>query len=115
MQIIGFIKERNIFVPNGNKPVTDVEMGDIVFLGQQLCVVTNVSEPYSTTLPMDFDKFSDPKTAIVITGQSIFWPDIEYAPSFDHHDDNMIGTFSGVPEMYEGDLVSNDVPKQTIM
>ena len=108
MQIFDFIRERNIFVPNGTKPVTEVDVGDIVLLGQQLCVVTEVSEPYSTTLPMDFDRSTDPKTAIVITGQSIFWPDIKYGPPFVYHDDNMIGTCSGVPELYEGDLVSNE-------
>ena len=108
MQLVEFVRERNIFVPNSTKPVTEVEMGDIVLLGQQLCIVTNVPEAYSTTLPVDFDLSTDPKMTVVITGQSIFWPDIEYAPPFVHHDNNMIGTFSGVPELlYEGDLVSN--------
>ena len=109
MQLVGFIRERSIFVPNGTKPVTEVEMGDIVLLGQQLCIVTKVSEPYSTRLPMDYDMSTDPKRAVVITGQSIFWPDIEYAPPFVRDDHNMIGTFSGVPEpLYEGDLVSDN-------
>ena len=107
MQIVKFILRYDIFVPNGAKPVTEVEVEDIVLLGQQPCIVTEISEPYSSTAPMDFDKSTKPKTAIVITGQSIFWPKIKYAPPFVYHDDNKIATFSGAPELYEGDLVMN--------
>ena len=80
---------------------------EILFSSVSNFAYTKVSEPYTTTLLMNFDKSTDPKTAITITGQSIFWPDVEYAPPFVHHNDNMIGTFSGVPDLYEGDLVSN--------
>lgn len=95
--------------------MTDVRKHDIVSLGKQLCVVAEVSEPYTTTLSLDFDESTNPKTAIVITGQSIFWPNIKYAPAFVYHDDNKIGAFSGVPELYQGDLVSVSVPTVTFI
>ena len=90
-------------------------MKDIVSLGKQLCEVTEVSEPYSTTLPLDFDESTNPKTAVVITGRSIFWPNIKYDTPFVYHDDSEIGTFSGVPEVYQGDLVSISVPTVIII
>lgn len=86
--------------------MTDIQARDIVFLGKQLCVVIEISKPYSTTLPLDFDKSTNPKVAIVITGQSIFWPKVKYESPFVYDHDNEIGTFSGVPKVYRGDLVS---------
>ena len=111
-QIIDFIQEHNIIAPNGTKPVTEVHAGDIVVLGRQLCLVIKVSQPFSSTLPMDFDKFANPKKVIRITGQSILWSKIEYDPCFVLHHDNKIGTFSGTPEVYEGPLV--DIAHQPI-
>ena len=105
LQIVSFIQTHNILTPNGSKSITEIELGDIVVLGKQLCLVTKISGPYSTTLPMDSDKSANPKKAIALTGRSILWPKIEYDHSFLHHDDNKIGTLSGKPDMYAGDLV----------
>lgn len=55
---------------------------------------------------MDFDKSEKPKMAILITGQSLFWPAIDYEVSFLHHDDNKIGTYSGTPDVFTGIMVN---------
>ena len=85
--------------------MTDVDAEDIVVLHRQLCIVTEVSDPFSTSLPLDSDKSANSKVAITITGWSILWPKIKYEGCFLYHDDNRIGTFSGTPKLYEVDLV----------
>ncbi|CAF9941694.1 hypothetical protein IMSHALPRED_002851 [Imshaugia aleurites] len=104
--IVDFIIEKRIFAANGSIPVLEIEDEDIVVLGQQLCIVTNVSEPFSTTLPTDSDQSSKLKWVVTITGRSIFWPSIEYEHSFLHHKDNKIGNFSREPVYYHGPLTN---------
>lgn len=55
---------------------------------------------------MEFDKSENPKMAIMITGQSLFWTAIDYEESFVYHDDNKIGTYSGTPEILTGIMVN---------
>lgn len=88
--------------------MTEIDKEDIVVLGRQLCIVIGISEPFSTTSPLDFDQSQTPKKAIQIAGRSLFWPKIEYQTCFLLHDDNKIGIFSGTPEIFEASLV---IPK----
>lgn len=55
---------------------------------------------------MEFDKSEDPKMAIMITGQSLFWTAIDYEVSFVYHNDNKIGTYSGTPDVFTGIMVN---------
>lgn len=103
--MVEFIKRHNIFKPNGTRLVKDVDIEDVVVLGRQPCIVTGISEPFLTTSPLDFDESKNPKVALEITGQSIFWPSIDYETCFLLHDNNKIGTFSGVPQIFERSLV----------
>ena len=86
--------------------MTEVREGDVVVLGRQACQVVELSKPFSTTTPLDFDKSTNPKEAVMIIGTSVLWPCIDYESAFLHHDDNKIGTFSGEPDIHEGTVVS---------
>ena len=100
-QVVEFIKLHNIFTPNGTSLVKDIEVGDVVVLGRQPCLVTGISDPFSTTSPLDLDESNNPKVAVQITGQSVFWPDIDYEACFLLKDGNKIGTLGGPPDICE--------------
>lgn len=55
---------------------------------------------------MEFDKSENPKMAIMITGQSLFWTAIDYEVSVVYHNDNKIGTYSGTPDIFTGIMVN---------
>lgn len=86
--------------------MTEVREGDVIVLGRQACEVVELSKPFSTTTPLDFDRSTNPKEAVMIRGKSILWPSVDYESAFLHHDDNRIGTFSGEPDIHEGTVVS---------
>lgn len=111
-QIIDFIRLNNIFQPNSKKCVKEIEEGDIVCLGRQPCVVSELSKVFETTGDLDFDKSKKSKLAILIKGSSILWPGIEYENTFLYHDDNELGFYSGIPDLYDGLLVSRKSPNE---
>ena len=86
--------------------MTEVRVGDVVVLGRQACEVVELSKPFSTTTPLDFDGSTNPKQAVIIIGESVLWPSVDYESTFLHHDENRIGTFSGEPDIREGTVVS---------
>ena len=98
----------NVFVPNSTKPVTLVQVGDIVAIDQGPVKVTHVSLPYLTTLPVELDKSTDPKRVISITGKGVFWTEVEHESCFLYRDDNHIGTYSGSPKAFEAQLVTDE-------
>ena len=106
-----FVRDHHLFAPNGSISVTEVQTGDVVFLDGHPCEVTKVSKPFSTTGPLDLDKSSDPKKAIVITGTNILWPKVVHDPVFHYDDSNKIKAFCGVPEFIQGELVFKIYPE----
>ena len=65
-----------------------------------------MSGPFWTTSPFDVDKSARKKLEVIIKGQSIFWPKLEYEDKFLYCQDNRVAVYSGSPDVYEGILVS---------